>query len=386
MRHGTAELTLLGTAHVSQASADKVKELLTSGLYDIVALELCDGRHRAISQPEQLAEMDLFEVLRSGKTAMVTASLVLSAFQQRIADQMGVEPGMEMRTAIAEARRLRLPVELIDREIGITLKRTYRSLPWWKRLTLFSGLVAAVFSRETVDSNDIEKLKQGDILQTAFSEFAAESPELMTSLIDERDRYMAARLRLVMERHPGRHILAVVGAGHLPGIATYFNQATVSPRDELSRLEQLPPPGRLSGWIAWTVIVLIVSGFIIGFMRSPELGLDLMLDWVLINGGLAAMGAALAMAHPLTLLGAFLAAPVTSLNPTINAGMVTAGIELLLRKPHVRDFASLRRDTTHLTGWWKNRAARILLIFLFSAFGSALGTYFAGFSIYSQLA
>lgn len=382
-------LTLLGTAHVSQTSAQKVRELLATGEYDAVAIELCPSRHNAIVNPDALAKMDLFEVVRGRKAAMVAANLALGAYQQRMAEQLDIVPGAEMRAAIECAREDHLPVMLIDREIAVTLKRIYRNVPWWKRLHLIAGLLGSVVSQRKVTEEEIERLKEGDILESTFSQFAEQARELYVPLIDERDRYMAARLVEEMQGSEHRNILVVIGAGHLQGIREQLTQDWQSPPHPPSRtigeLDTVPPPSRWPRLIPWLIVGLIVTGFAIGFSRSPSLGWQMVSDWVIINGGLAALGAAVAAAHPVTVIGAFAAAPLTSLNPMIGAGMVTAGIEIYLRKPSVGDFTRLRTDTTQVKGWWRNRVARILLVFLLSTFGSAAGTYLAGILIFERL-
>jgi pheromone shutdown-related protein TraB len=382
--HG--RITLLGTAHVSRQSAETVRALLQSGDYDAVAVELCPSRYNALVDPDALARMNLMQVFRQGKAAMVAASLAMGAYQQRLADQFGIEPGAEQRAAIDTAREGHKEILLIDREIGVTLKRTARNLPWWKRWTLFSGLLVSLMSREEVTEEEIENLKEGDILETTFAEFAHDRRDLYEPLIDERDRYMAARLLTEQQAKGHENILAVVGAGHLKGIARYLREGVGEPAGEIERLDLVPPPSRWPRLIPWAIVALILAGFAIGFQRSPDLGWQLVRDWVLINGGLSALGALVAAAHPATVVTAFLAAPLTSLNPTVGAGMVTAAAEIFLRKPRVGDFSSLRRDTTRVTGWWRNRVSRTLLVFLFSTLGSAIGTYVAGFRIFDRLA
>lgn len=379
-------VTLLGTAHVSRASADKVEELLASGAYDAVAIELCSSRHHALVNPDALAKMNLFEVLKTGKAPMIIANLALGAYQQRLAEQFGIEPGAEMRVALEVAKQKGIKVLLIDREIGITLKRIYRSVPWWRRFYLFSGLIASVISREKVSEDDIEKLKEGDMLENTFAQFADKAQDLYRPLIGERDQYMAARLQQETESPTHQNILAVVGAGHLQGMKNYLQQAgDQSPTETIAELNQLPKPSRWPKFIPWVIVALILLGFAIGFYRNTDLGWELVIEWVVINGGLAALGALIAAAHPLTIITAFLAAPLTSLNPTIGAGMVTGAVELFLRKPEVGDFHRLRSDTAHAKGWWRNRVTRVLLVFLFSTLGSAIGTYVAGFRIFEKL-
>lgn len=386
VRIGDSRITLLGTAHVSRSSADKVRELLASGDYDAVAVELCPSRYNAIVDPDALARMDLFQVIREGKAAMVAASLALGAFQQRAAEQMGIQPGAEMRVAVEDAKAARRPVLLIDREVGTTLRRIYRNVPWWQRLNLISGLLGSVMAKEKVSEDEIERLKEGDILESTFAQFAEEEKDLFQPLIDERDRYMTARLREEVAKQPHAHILAVVGAGHLAGMQRYLGEAPERPpAEEIAELERIPPGGKWLRRLPWIIVFAVLLGFAIGFARSPGLGWQLVGDWVLINGGLSALGAFIAGAHPVTILGAFLAAPLTSLNPTVGAGMVTAAIEVYFRKPTVSDFGRLRRDTTHLKGWWRNRVTRTLLVFLLSTLGSAVGTYVAGFRIFDRL-
>jgi pheromone shutdown-related protein TraB len=382
---GDSRVTLLGTAHVSRASAEQVRRLLDEGSYDSVAVELCPSRYNALINPDDLAKMDLLKVVKQGRVAMVMASLALGAYQQRLAEQFGIEPGAEQREAIRIARESHLPLLLIDREISVTLKRVAGNLSWWKRFGLFAGLLAGILSKEEVSEAEIEHLKEGDILETTFAEFAEDRQDLYQPLIDERDRYMAARLLQEIEQQGHENLLAVVGAGHLNGIARYLEAQTGAPAETIASLETLPRPSRWPKVIPWAIVALVLVGFLLGFQRNPDLGWQMVSDWVLINGGLSALGALIAAAHPLTVLTAFLAAPITSLNPTVGAGMVTAAAEIFLRKPTVADFSRLRNDTTSLRGWWRNRVSRTLLVFFLSTLGSAIGTYVAGFRIFDRL-
>ncbi|WP_110686538.1 TraB/GumN family protein [Salinicola aestuarinus] len=384
-------LTLLGTAHVSEASANEVTAMIRSGEFDAVAIELCASRHQSLVQPNAMAKMDLFQVLKQGKAGMVAASLALGAFQQRVAEQSGVEPGAEMRAAVKGAERAGVPLYLIDREIGVTLKRIYQNVPWYKRAGLISGLLGSVLSRQKVSSEEIEKLKEGDVLESTFAEFAEQSQSLYEPLIAERDRYMALKLVETLPDGGAQRVLVVVGAGHLKGMTGHLREleaAPISPdsaRQARETLETTKPRSR--GWKAlpWVIVALVLTGFAIGFSRDAGFGWSLVAEWVLINGTLSALGAAVALAHPLTVLAAFVAAPLTSLNPTIGVGFVTAGAELYLRRPTVGDFSKLRSDVGHWRGWWRNRVARTLLVFLLSTLGSAVATWVAGLRIAGQL-
>lgn len=382
---GDTRYTLVGTAHVSRASAEEVAALVDSGRFDAVAVELCQNRYQAIVHPEAIAQLDLFQVFRQGKAGMVAASLALGAYQQRLAEQFGIEPGAEMKAAIESARKANIPLLLIDRDVGVTLKRIYRRVRWWQRMILVSGLIASLFSRERVTEEEVERLKQGDILESTFAEFAERSAALYDTLIRERDRYMAARLQEEREQRSLREVLVVIGAGHLAGLTEYLAKPVPSPVAEQAALCEIPPPKRWPSVLPWVLVALIVAGFLIGFSRSSTLGWQMVMDWIVINGGLAALGTILAGGHPLTVLSGFLAAPLTSLNPTIGVGFVAAWVELNLRRPRVAHFETLRKDVTHLRGWWQNRVARTFLVFILSTLGSAIGTYVAGFRIFERL-
>jgi pheromone shutdown-related protein TraB len=379
------EYTIIGTAHVSRASAEAVKEMAESGDYDAIAVELCQARYDALTAERKWTDLDLYKIIRQGKAGLVMANLALSAYQRRIADQFGIEPGAEMRAATVAAKERDLPLQLIDRDLATTLRRSYANVPWYKRLYLMAGLALGMVSSEEIDEEAIEKLKEGDILESTFTEFAEQSPELFEALIAERDRYMAARLREENMDSSGRKVLVVIGAGHMEGMASHLESGTVSPQGEREKLDRMPPRAKWPRLIPWAIMILVLAGFFLGFSRSPELGWKLVFFWVAINGGLAALGALIARGHPLTILSAVVAAPLTSLNPTIAAGMVTGLVESWIRKPRVSDLENLRFDITSLKGWFRNPATRILLVFFLSNLGSAIGTWVAGFKIIEAL-
>lgn len=379
------DYTLLGTAHVSRASAEAVKELVASGDFDAVAVELCQARYDALTAERKWTDLDLYKIIREGKAGLVMANLALSAYQRRIAEQFGIEPGAEMRAATVSAKERGIPLQLVDRDLATTLRRSYASVPWYKRMYLMTGLAMGMVSSDEIDEEAIEKLKEGDILESTFTEFAEQSPELYEALIAERDRYMAARLREDNAGASDIKVLVVIGAGHMEGLARHLESDDANPVEERRQLETMPVKSRWPKVIPWAIMALVITGFAIGFMRSPDLGWQLVFFWVAINGGLAALGALIARGHPLTILSAVVAAPLTSLNPTIAAGMVTGLVESWLRKPRVSDLENLRFDITTVKGWFRNPATRILLVFFLSNLGSAIGTWVAGFKIFSAL-
>jgi pheromone shutdown-related protein TraB len=385
VRRGDVEYVLLGTAHVSRASAEAVRTILEREPFDAVAVELCESRFRSLRNPEAFRDLDLFQVIRQGKAGLVAANLALSAFQRRLAEQFGIEAGAEMKAAIDGAEARGLPVWLIDREVGVTLKRAYRSVGFFDRLGIIGGLGASLLSREEVSEEEIEKLKEGDLLGSMFNEFARESPPLYEALIAERDRYMTASLREETQRHPVKRVLVVIGAGHLQGISRELN-AQIEPAQRLrEKLSVLPAASPWPKWIAIGLLVVVTIAIGVAFSRGATLGADALRDWVLFTGGFAALGCLAGGGHPLSVLTAFIVAPLKPFRPGVPTGAVSAATELWLHRPRVADFDTLRDDVIHWTGWWKNRVSRTLLVFLLTNLGTIVGEYLAGFHIVKSL-
>lgn len=382
------EYVLLGTAHVSRSSVDAVNAMLATERFDAVAIELCESRAQGMRDPEAFRRTDLFQVIRQGKAGMVAASLILSSFQSRLADQYGIQPGAEMKAAMDGATARDTPVWLVDRDVGTTLKRAWHSVGFWQRFGLLGGMLASVFDREDIPEQDIEKLKQSDLLESAFSEFASQSEPLYRSLIAERDAYMAARLREQADLSPSsepRRVLVVIGAGHLKGLAEELRTSRDDPATTAATLAQTPPKARWPKWLA-VGLVLVVFGLIAyAFHRNTALGTQVLLSWVLFTGGFAALGALLAGGHPLSIAAAFVAAPIKPFRPGIPAGGISAMAEAWVRKPRVGDFETLRDDVGRWSGWWKNRVARTLLNFFLVSLGTLVGEYSAGIKILKSL-
>jgi len=379
------EYTLLGTAHVSRASIAAVRQLIETETFDAVAIELCESRYRALRDREAWRNLDLLQIIREGKAGMVAANLALSAYQRRLAEQFGIEPGAEMKAAADLAEQRGCALWLVDREISVTLKRAYRSVGFWERMGIVSGLIASLFERGNVAEEEIEKLKQGDMLQSAFSEFAEQSEALYRSLIGERDTFMAARLREESARTPIRRVLLVIGAGHLAGIERELQAQTAVPREALAELNKTPPPARWPKWLGYGVLALIVAAIAYAFTRGTSLGTVALRDWILFTGFGAAIGAALGGGHPLTVLAAFVVGPLKPFRPLVPSGALSAAVEMWLRRPRVADFEALRDDVIDWHGWWKNRVSRTLLVFMLTNLGMMIGEYTAGFRILHRL-
>ena len=375
--------TLLGTAHVSPESVLAVEAAVSSGAFDAIAVELDPQRAQALTDPEALARLDLVQVIRSGRTALFAANLALAAYQRRLAEQLGIEPGAELKRAVLDGRARGLPVHLIDRDVGVTFRRASDRLGWWKRAKLGAGLVTTLFANEEIAASEIERLKEGSVLESTFSEFASGSPELYETVIDERDRYMAARLRETAG--DAREVLAVVGAGHLKGMQLHLRGETAPAAGVRESLEARP---RKSGipWFTLALLGFVLGGFGWGVYRGGvDVGADLLLQWVLATGLLGALGCAIAGGHPLSILVAFLASPITPLHPALASGTLSALVEAWVRKPTYADFMALRDDVQHVRGWWRNRVARVLLNFFLTSLGTAIGVWTGGLRMLGRL-
>ena len=377
--------TLLGTAHVSLASVQAVEQAIASGQYDAVAVELDPQRLQALTNPNALAQLDLVEVIRKGRVALFAANLALAAYQRRLAEQLGIEPGAELKRAVELAKANDLPVHLIDRDVGLTFRRASQSLGFFGKIKLVMGLGAGLFSSEDVGEDEIEKLKQGDMLESSFGEFANESPALYQAIIGERDRYMATRLR---EEHNSeqRNVLAVVGAGHLAGLARYLETDTEAPGPLREQLESVPKKRNIP-WITLGILAIVLGGIGFGFWKGGMgMGADMLLTWAMFTGGLAGLGALLAASHPLSILTAIVVAPFKPFRLSIPTGAIAALVETRLRKPTYQDFLQLRDDAQNVKGWYRNRVTRVVLTFMLTNLGSMLGLWLTGFSVYGKLA
>jgi len=371
------QILLIGTAHISQSSVDEVNSIINREKPDTVCIELCSSRHQTMLDKNHWKEMDIFKVVREGKSFLLFANLIMTAFQKRLGSQLGVKPGAEMLEAANAAERVSAELVLADRDVKITLQRTWRGMPLWGRMKVLGQLLASLFVLEEISKEEIEKLKESDVLSEAMQMMAKQSPEMKHILIDERDQFMAEKIRQAQ----GKRIVAVVGAGHVKGLIVELER-----KHNLAELEAVPSPGKVGTWLKWGIPALIVGLIGYGFFTvETDVSIEMIQRWFLINGTLSALGTAIAFGHPITIATSFVAAPFTSLNPAVAAGWVAGLVEALLRKPQVRDFENLADDITHLRGFWQNNITRILLVVMFANLGSAVGTFVGGFAIASLL-
>jgi pheromone shutdown-related protein TraB len=363
------EFVLVGTAHVSKESIRLTKTVIEEEKPDTVCVELCPSRYQAIRQKDRWQDTDIIKVIREKKSFLLLSNLLLASFQKRIARQFDVTPGEEMITAINTAETVGARIHLADRDIRTTLSRIWRVMGFWSKIKLLFQLTLSLGQLEEIKEEDIEKMKQQDVLESLLSEVGKSLPALKTILIDERDQYLAEKIRTA----PGDKIVAVVGAGHIPGIQKYWNTDI-----DTRALEQLPAKGKSIGILKWLIPLVIVGLFVAGFFfGGKQAGTDMIVWWILANGLLAGAGAIVALAHPATILSSIIAAPLTSLNPMIAAGWVSGLVEAFSRKPKVKDLESLPEDILSVRGFWRNNVTRILLVVVFTNLGSSLGTFIA---------
>jgi pheromone shutdown-related protein TraB len=366
------EYILVGTAHISQDSVETVQAVIREENPDTVCVELDELRHRALRNPRHWETLNLTQVLKQGQAPFLLANLALASYQKRMGLQTGVKPGAELAAAAQTGEELGKTVLLVDREIRTTLLRAWRKAGFWKKLNLFSTLLVSLFESQELTEEELAKLRQTDTLSAMLDEMAKVLPTVKAILVDERDTFMAHRIR----QAPGEKIVAIFGAAHMPGILKKLDQTFSS--EEITELTVVPEKSGVSKILPWLIPAIVIGLFIFGFMAGNTQQLaDAALAWILANGILSSIGALIALGHPVTILAAFIAAPITSLNPTIGAGFVTGLVQAFIVPPQVKDMENVAEDIAKLKGWWRNRLTRVLLVFLLSSLGSAIGTVVA---------
>lgn len=370
---------LIGTAHVSQESVDLVKLVIEQEHPDRVCVELDAKRFEAISHPNRWESLDLKEIIRKQQLSTLMVNLILSSFQKRLGDKLGVIPGTEMLEAIRMADKHDIPVTLADRDVRVTMRRAWRNTPFWRKSLLISSLMLSIFDTTEVSEEEIRNLKKQDVLSEMMKDLGKEVPTLKTVLIDERDHYLAKKIADAS----GTRIVAVVGAGHVEGICRTLHGREQVDLEELESIQPVSPAWKAVGW---SIPVLIVGSIAwIGWQKGLSAAGENLLFWILANGIPSGIGGLLAMAHPLTIAAAFISAPFTSLTPVIGVGYVTAFVQAYLQPPLVREFQTVAEDIAIPRKWWKSRLLRVFLAFLFPTIGSLIGTWVGGTRIVSNL-
>lgn len=373
------EFILIGTAHISQESTDLVRAVIEQERPDVVCVELDDQRYKTLSDKTRWENLDLKQIIRQQQLMTLLINLLLASYQRRLGQKLGVAPGTELLEATRVAQELDIPLALVDRDVRITLRRAWNSMSFWEKMKLLSsGFVGAVEGEE-ISEEMLSEIRQSDVLTELMNELGEFMPVLKGVLIDERDIYIAQKTRDAA----GNKVVAVVGAGHLSGI----KRALLENRQEdLSLIEQVPPPSPMGKIIGWSIPAAIVGMIVyIGFTQGVSAASDNMLYWFLVHGIPSAIGGMIAWAHPVTIAAAFLGAPFTSLSPVIGAGYVAALAQAYYAPPVVREFQTVGDDIGQWRMWWKNKLLRVLLVFILTSLGSILGTYLGAVEIISNL-
>ncbi|PIQ08642.1 MAG: conjugal transfer protein TraB [Ignavibacteriales bacterium CG18_big_fil_WC_8_21_14_2_50_31_20] len=373
------EFFIIGTAHISQNSANLVREVISNEKPDVVCVELDPQRFKALSERKRWEELDLKQLIKEKQLSTLLINILLASYQKKLGEKLGVKPGVELLEATKVAKEFNIPIELVDRDVRITLKRAWNSMSFWQKTKLMTVGLASVFEQEEISEEKIEEIKQKDVLNEMMAEMGKQMPVLKKVLIDERDSYLTQK----MKEANGYKIVSVVGAGHVNGIIKALESDA---EQNLEEIEVIPPASVAIKIIGYGIpTIIIASLFYIGFTKGAEVAGDNALFWILANGIPSAFGALIALGHPLAIISAFLAAPITSLTPVIGAGYVVAFVQAYFQPPKVKEFESVTEDVSHFKKWWENRLLKILLVFLLSGIGSAIGTYVGAYKIISNL-
>ncbi|MBQ0002719.1 MAG: TraB/GumN family protein [Treponema sp.] len=370
------KITLLGTAHVSKESCEEVKTEIINEKPDCVAIELDERRYNSMMDPDSWKKLDIVKVLKRREGFLMLANLVLGSFQRRMGKNVGVKPGDEMMAAITCAKENNIEFSLVDRPIQITLRRAWAKNNFWGKCKLLASLVASAFDNEQISEEQIENLKKENEMDTMMGELAEYLPTVKEVLIDERDRYLATHIW----NSKGNNIVAVLGAGHLPGVESYLTKiAEQKAVTDTSDIETTPAGGVAGKVIGWAIPLIIVGLIAYGFIaHGKDVGSDMVFKWIMWNGSLAAIGSLLALANPITIIVAFVGAPLTSLCPLIGVGILTGITQAVVCKPKVEDIEKLQDDVCHFKGWYTNKILRVFVVFFLSSLGSTIGTFVAG--------
>ncbi len=369
------QIILIGTAHVSKQSVDEVKEVIETEKPDTVCIELCQSRYQSIVDADRWKNTDIVKIIKEGKVLLLLANLLMSSYQKRLAKKFGIKPGQEMVQAITSAKEVGAELCLADRDIQVTMLRLWRGIGLWGKLKLLFQLLMGMFVEDELSEEEMEKMKSKDMLSAALDELSHAFPQLKEILIDERDQYLSQKIKTA----PGDKVIAVLGAGHIPGI-----KEILTDDHDLSALSTVSPASKITRAAAWSIPIIIIAAIVSTFSVDRATGIDQILSWVLWNGSLSVLGALLAFAHPLAILTAFVAAPISSLSPLLAAGWFAGLTEALVRKPSVRDFESLADDIHTIRGFWRNKVTRILLVVIFANLGSTAGTIIGGADVISR--
>jgi pheromone shutdown-related protein TraB len=362
--HEGREIFLLGTAHVSKKSVDEVRRVIDELRPDVVCVELDAARYDSLRDDSGWRGIDARDILRTDRAGLFLASLLFAGFQKRLGDRLGVRPGMEMLAAVDEARRVDANVVLADRDIHATLMRCYRSLGPVDRVKVLAILVMLPFTASEIDEAEVEKLKDREKMGDVMEAFAREMPALGTPLIDERDRYLMASV----QEAPGKRVVAVVGAAHVPGMTRRLGEHA-----DRAALSVIPRRSALAAALEWTPLLVLLALAAWGLQHGPMRAVRVLELVAVPSAAMTGLFAAIAGASALTALCAALLSPFTLVLPLLRVGPLSAMVELRRHPPTSADNARIRDDVLSPGAARKNPFLRPLLVAVATALGRSLG-------------
>ncbi len=354
---------IVGTAHVSQESVDEVRNTILEKKPGAVAVELCQSRLEGLLDQRDIPVVDL---IKSGNSLLFIVNMLLSFFQRRIGEDMGIKPGKEMLVAIETAREQGLELVLIDRDIKITLSRAMSGMGLREKLKLLKEMIIGFLT--SGDEVDVEALKKDENLVDILNSFKGVAPSLYKALVEERDAYMASRLIELEKRHES--VVAVVGAGHKKGIEEYLSNPGSLP--DINELEK-HKKGYFFKTLKYSIPLFIIASFLFAFSKGISIEGSILL-WIVYNAVPTGIGVAVAGGHPISIIIGMLASPLTSLNPLLAAGWFAGLAEAKIRKTTVGDVKEMFK-IAGLRELYRNRAFRVLLVAALANIGSTVGTF-----------
>ena len=363
------EVILIGTAHVSRLSAEQVKEVIEKEKPDSVCIELDEQRYQSITDNNKWKETDIFKIIKEKKATLLLMNLAISSFQNRMAKQFDIKPGQEMIQGIESAKENGAELVLADRNIQITFSRIWHNLGWLGKSQLLTSVFYSIFSKDTISEEELENMKSQDTLNAVLAEFTESFPRLKTPLIDERDQFLAQKIK----EAPGKKVVAVLGAAHVPGITKEIYK-----HQDLERLSAVPPKSILPKIIGWSLPILLIALVAYTFIANPTAGWDQAWSWIIWTGSMAAIGAIVALGHPLAVVTAFIVAPITALHPILASGWFSGLVQAYMKRPTIGDFERLSEDVFTIKGFWKNKVTRVLLVLVLTNLFGSLGTIIGG--------
>lgn len=370
------EIILIGTAHVSQESAELVKRVIDEEKPDSICVELDEDRYQNLQNPKSWEHTDVIQVIKTKKIGFLLANVVLGSFQKKIARQLGTVVGQEMLQGIKSAKETGAELVLADRNIQITFLRIWRKLGLWEKTKLFFSLLFSFGEEIELSSEDVKDLLKDETLESVVFEMRKKFPVIGEVLISERDQYLANKIK----EAPGKKVVAILGGAHVPGV-----KEEIFKRQDIDRITEVPRGSPVFKMIGWAIPAIIIGLFIYGFAINIQTGLQQLSVWVLWNSGLAALFTAFVLGHPLSILTALVTAPFTSMNPFLACGWLAGLVEATIRKPTVQDINNISQDIFSFKRFFRNRFLKALAVVIMANIGSSIGTFVAGTNIIKNL-